>query len=151
MKTLLLSTAILSIISIGCSKDSDDGKNKNELITSASWKFSDAGIDSDRNGDINTSVASSVNDCLKDNLIVFVSNGTGTVNESANVCPNASQSTPFTWNFTNNESDLTISGNAIAGISGTFKINTLTESILRLSRDTSVMGFNVSFVVEFSH
>ena len=151
MKTLLLSAAFISLLSIGCSKDSDDGKSKNELITSASWKFSDAGVDSDRNGDINTSFASSVNDCLKDNLIVFVSNGTGTVNESANVCPNASQSTPFTWSFANNESDLTISGNAIAGISGTFKINTLTESMLRLSRDTLVMGFNVSFVVELSH
>lgn len=151
MKALVSFITLLLFISTGCSKDNNDNVNKTEVLTQSSWKFSDAGVDNDRNGTIETSVASSIDACLKDNIIVFNPNLTGTVDESTNVCAGASQTTPFNWNFTNNENSLTISGNAIAGLSGTFKINTLSSSKLSLSKDTTVMGFTVSFVVDFIH
>lgn len=151
MKPLLFSITVLLIICTGCNKDNDNNINKAEVLTQSPWKFSDAGIDNDRNGSIDNSIASSIDACLKDNIIVFNTNLTGTVDESTNVCAGASQTTPFNWNFTNNENSLNISGNAIAGLSGTFKINTLSSSKLSLAKDTTAMGFTVSFVVDFIH
>src|SRR5689334_22939443 len=92
--------AILIVVFAGCKKSSSvHVKTKTELITQNSWK-------------LNTAVAAGFGDvtsqipaCSRDNIYTFVSNGSGTINESTSVC-SPSQAGPFTWSFLNSETTL---------------------------------------------
>ena len=98
---VFLSTIILFT---ACSKDSNDNKpkTKTDLISQASWKFNSASASGF--GDVSSQIPA----CYKDNTYTFVSGGTGTVDESTNVC-SPSTAGSFTWNFANNETGLHIS------------------------------------------
>jgi len=138
---------------MSCKKDSTTSTDKTQQITSADWKYDNGGI-GDANGNIliDFSTSGSIPACSLDNTIRFISDGKGTVFENTNVCSGATASTAFNWSFSNNETILNISGGAIAGIGGSFKIKTLSDTKLSLLKDTTVTGFGaVTAIVNLKH
>ncbi|RYY10949.1 MAG: hypothetical protein EOO04_36090 [Chitinophagaceae bacterium] len=141
MRKQLYSLTILafSLITIlpSCSKDDDtpsDGP-KTELLIKSSWKFqkAEAGILGD--------VSSEIEDCIKDNLLIFVSastgatSGTGTLDEGTTKCDNADpQTRPFDWEFRNNGAVLYSSQVLFDGGSKEFNVVALNETNLVLSQ-----------------
>jgi hypothetical protein len=120
-------------------------KTKTELITQSSWKFDKAiAVGA---GDISSQVPS----CLKDNIFIFNSNGTGEVQESTDVC-NPTTASTFTWAFQSNETMLQISAALFPGGSGDFTIVTLTETNLVLSQQMTISPLPPTTVeVTFKH
>jgi hypothetical protein len=149
-KRLLLITGLFSFLLIlaGCSKDDDappTNKTKTELITQGTWKFSDAKV----NG---VSVATFLQACQKDNVLTFITGGTGTANEGATKCNAADpQSNPFNWTFQTNETLLFVSTPLFTGGSSTFTIVSLTETELVVSQNITVTGTAQNAVITFVH
>lgn len=72
-----------------------------------------------------------IQDCQKDNIITFTSNGNGTIAEGATKCNAGDPDTvPFTWSFQNNETILNISAELIAFGSNDMTLVRLTASVL---------------------
>lgn len=150
----LLSFAALGLLSaslafVSCSKDDDDNspapKTKTQLITQSTWRFSAATVGG-------SDVSAFLQACQKDNILTFASNGTGTVDEGPLKC-NAGdpQTSPFTWNFLTNETQLFISTTLFAGGSSTFNLVTLSETQLVVSQNITVSGTTQNAVVTFIH
>jgi len=137
------------VANTGCSKDDDDDnpapKTNTELLTTGTWKFSDAKV----NG---TSVSSFLETCQKDNILTFLPAGTGTAGEGATKC-NASDpdSNPFNWSFQTNETVLFVSTPFFTGGSSTFTIVSLTETQLVLSQMITISGFPQNAEITFIH
>ena len=96
--------ALLSILLFACKKSSDSNNNtpksKTDLITASLWRFDNAKV-------AGVDISGSFDDCLKDNTVTFVSNGTGTIDEGPTKCDAADpQTTSFNWSFENNESSI---------------------------------------------
>lgn len=156
MKKFLFLFAISSVALFGCDKDDDDDNKQSERTTflvQQTWKFESAGFDMGSNGSIDLDLTSQTPTCLSDNTLTFSVNGNGTMDEGATKCNAAApQSTAFTWNFTNNETEMNINGNVIPGVnSGKFKIMTLTNTQFTLSKDTVVQGIPGAAVVSLKH
>lgn len=121
-------------------------KTNTELITQSSWKFDHAtssGVD----------ISSQIPACYKDNIVAFVSNGTGTVDESTNVC-SPSNAGSFTWSFQSNETMLHLSTTLFSGGSGDFTLVSLTETNLVVSQTVILPpppGTQVTAVITFKH
>ena len=132
MKPIVI-LAISVLIFAACKKDSNNDKPKTntDFLTQATWKFSSASASGF--GD----VSSQVPDCYKDNIYTFVSDGSGNVNESTNVC-SPSTAGPFTWNFTSNETGLHISTPLFASGSSDFTIVSLTETNLIVTQTMTI-------------
>jgi hypothetical protein len=81
--TLLVSSLIMmAFIYSNCSKSDPPPPppSNSELLVRSSWKFKSASAQGI--GDVSGNIPT----CYKDNLNVFVSNGTGSVNESTDIC-----------------------------------------------------------------
>jgi len=122
----------LSFFISSCGKDDNPApaKTKTELITQSTWKFDKAmsgGFD----------VSAFVPACWKDNIAVFVNNGTGTLDESAVVCM-PSVAGAFTWAFQSNETILHLSAPLFPGGSGDFTLISLTETNLVVSQNITI-------------
>ena len=129
-------TALALVGFTGCDKDDDDtpAKTKTELLTQSSWKFQSAtasGTDITNNPAIL---------CIKDDVISFSSNGTGTVVEGVNICTPTTAGS-FTWSFQTNETMIVMSSVLFPGGSGTFTINSMTETTLTISQNVTFPGF----------
>ena len=141
MKKHRLFWAIMAALALvgftGCGKDDDDqpaAKTKTELLTQSSWKFQSAtasGTDITNNAAIL---------CIKDDVISFSSNGTGTVVEGVNICIPTTAGN-FTWSFQTNETVIVMSAAIFPGGSGTFTINSMTETTLTISQNVTFAGF----------
>jgi len=143
---LLSGLSLSLLIFSGCNKDDDPvPKTKTELITSATWKFGAATVGG-------TDVSASLPACQKDNLMTFVSTGTGSVDEGPAKC-NAGdpQTNPFTWNFASGETILHISTILFTGGSNDFTIVTINESQLVVSQIITVGGSPQNAIVTFLH
>jgi len=138
MKPSYLSLVVFlfaTLLSFSCKKsDNSKPKTKTDLITQASWKFSSANAQGV--GDITAQIP----DCYKDNIYTFMSNGSGNVNESTNVC-SPSTAGPFTWSFTNNETTLHISTTLFQGGSSDFTLITLNETSLVVSQVIAIAPY----------
>ena len=132
MKPIVI-LAISVLVFSACKKDSDNDKPKTntDLLTQASWKFSSASASGF--GD----VSSQVPDCYKDNIYTFVADGTGSTDESTNVC-SPSTAGAFTWSFMNNETTLHVSTPLFTGGSSDFTIMTLNETNLIVSQTMTI-------------
>ena len=136
---------ILCLVLASCKK-SGHVKTKTELITQSSWKFDHAtssGVD----------ISSQIPACYQDNVVAFVSNGTGTVDESTNVC-SPSNAGSFTWSFQSNETMLHLSTTLFSGGSGDFTIVSLTETNLVVSQTVILPpppGVQVTAIITFKH
>ncbi|HEX2606639.1 MAG TPA: lipocalin family protein [Flavisolibacter sp.] len=156
MKKLLL-VALSGLVFTACKKN-DSGttvQTKSDLLAKGTWKFESGGIDANKDGNVDINFASigTIPDCTLDNTITFSAGGTGIVSEGATRCdPSNPPSTPFNWSFSNSETTLNLSGNALLGLSGQFKVITLSDTRLSLSKDTTVPVFNnVAVVVNLQH
>ncbi|MEO6000072.1 MAG: lipocalin family protein [Chitinophagaceae bacterium] len=127
----------------GCSKSSS--KTRAEYLASSSWKYSAAGIDQDGNGTIDIAAPSSlVEACLTDNTITFKADKTGNIDEGSSKCDASDpQIVPFTWELSNNDTQLTLSTSIVVGIGNDAKVVEITDSRLVLSKTLTVAGFPV--------
>ena len=142
--------AIYTLIMVAmpaCDKDDDDppAKTKTELITASSWKFSAATVGG-------SDVSAFLQTCQKNNTMLFVTGGTGTVDEGATKC-NAGdpQTTSFTWNFQDSETKLYVSSVLFTGGSNTSTLVTLNETTLVLSQQIIIGGTPQTAIVTFIH
>ncbi len=146
---------IVTINAVGCKKDSSESseETKTEIITKSSWKYDNAGGDLDKNGSIDVPPPGALlQPCIIDNFIIFQANGTAIIDEGATKCdPLLTQTTAATWSFSNNETTLNLSGSGLVGLSGQFKILLLTNTQLHLSKDTTVTGIPLAFIVQLKH
>jgi Lipocalin-like domain len=132
------------VFPIACKKSSHD-KTKAELIAQSPWKFDNAKV-------AGTDVSAFLDDCDKDNTVIFATNGTGTADEGATKCNAADpQTVSFTWEFQSNETILVASAPLFPGGNGTFTIITLTESQLIVSQDIDVSGTTQNAVITLKH
>ena len=142
---LLVLFSFFTILGPACKKDDnpEPAKSKTQLISQSPWKFSTAVAGT-------VDVSSSIDACLKDNILSFATDGTGNVNESAIVC-NPSGAGGFIWTFQNNEGILYVSNALFPGGSNQFTIETLNGTYLVLSQMMTIppapaTKVNVTFV-----
>ncbi len=129
--TFILLSAALIFTGTGCQKDSAPVKTKTELITQASWKFSSA---SASGTDITNHPAIA---CIKDDVVIFSSNGTGSITEGTVVCSPTTAGS-FTWIFQSSETQLMMSSGIYPAGSGLFTITALTETSLTITQDVII-------------
>ena len=147
MKKLILKTIaaliLISFLFAACKK-SKHIKTNTELITQSSWKFDHATASGF--GDVSSQIPA----CYKDNIIAFVSNGTGTVDESTTVC-SPSNAGNFTWSFQTNETMLHLSTVLFSGGTTDFTIVSLNETNLVISQTVILPPPNaIMTTVEFT-
>lgn len=155
MKRLnLIFTVIAAGILVSCEK-SPDGKSNTELITQASWKYESASIDSDNNGSGETPLpGGTLQSCQTDNLLILNANGTGTVDEGTTKCNAADpQTAALTWSFTTNETIINFNSPVFAGVGGDFRIISLTETQLVLSKQVTLppIPLPITVIATFKH
>ena len=153
MKYLTLAICI-SLFLMSCKKDSSTTNNstKTDLITKSSWKYQDAGADLDKNGTIDLSITSQLQACETDNTLTLRADGTGTLDEGATKCdPNDPPTSDVSWSFSNNETSLNFNGAGILGVSGQFKLLSLTDTQLSFSKDTTLNGTAISLLIQLKH
>lgn len=140
MSIVLCLLAVLALT--GCKKNSSNGtsKTKTQLLTQASWKMTAIGPDVNQDGQIETN---QIEDCQKDNILTFSTNGTGTAVEGANVCAGEDATSSFAWNFKNNETVVHID----IEILGDVNIITLNETELKGYKDVPIGGGIIMRVV----
>ena len=132
MNKLILFAALFftTLLFSNCDKTDDAPPTNTDYITKSSWKFSSAkasGID----------VTAQVPACFKDNVMVFAINGTGTINEGANVCASPAPST-FTWTFQNTGTQINLNTTIVSGGSTLFTIVTLNDATLVVSQTMTI-------------
>ena len=135
MNKLVLFTAVCftTLFFSSCDKTDNLPPSNTDHITKSSWKFSSAkagGMD----------VTAQVPACFKDNTILFVANGSGTINENTTVCSPPSPST-FTWVFQNNGTEINMSTPLVSGGSGVFTIVLLNDVNLVVSQTMTIAPY----------
>jgi hypothetical protein len=137
----LLPVLALSCAFFACKKDEEP--TNTDKISSKPWYFESGGADFNADGTVDFPLASvpGVQACNLDNFATFKSDGTGITDEGGSKCSTtAPQTTNFSWGFASNETILNVSGSAFAGIGGQFKVKTLTDNNLTLTKDTTITG-----------
>jgi hypothetical protein len=140
-----------------CKKDDSSSAGttttKTTILAEQSWKFNNAGLDPNKDGTIDADVSDQVPACLKDNSVTFSTNGNGSVDEGATKCNTTDpQTLAFTWSFSSNETMINITGNAIAGKGGQYKILALSNTQFTLTKDTIVPIIGqTAFIVNLKH
>lgn len=151
----LLTLFVLVLAFSACKKDDPVVKTKTELITTGSWYFEEGGVDNDGNGTIDIQMgAGFIEACILDNYSTFSAGGTGVANEGPTKCdPAAPQTTPFTWVFTNNETEISFIGMNMFGLGSDFEVKALTETRLTLAKDTTLPGIPLprTLIAHFKH
>jgi hypothetical protein len=143
MNKLILFTALClsTLLFTNCDKNDNPPPSNTDHITKSSWKFSSAkagGID----------VTAQVPACFKDNTILFVANGTGTISEGTTVCSPPSPAS-FTWVFQNNGTEISMNTPLVSGGSGVFTIVLLNEVNLVVSQTMTIAPYPPT-TVEFT-
>jgi hypothetical protein len=144
---LLVWALSLSLAMMSCQKEDDSPapKTKTQLLTQATWKFSNATVGG-------TDVSAALQTCQKDNILSLAAAGTGTLDEGATKC-NAGdpQTSPITWSWLSGETQLSISTTLFTGGSSTFTLVSLTETQLVVSQAITVGPATQTAVVTFIH
>jgi hypothetical protein len=142
---------VLSLSFTGCKKEKDGDdtpapKTKTELITKSAWKFDNAKM---AGTDISGNAALA---CYKDNIMVFKTDLSGTIDEGANVCSTPAPAT-FTWGLQNTEAVLNISAIILPGGATGFTLVSVDEDKLVVSQNVAIppspIALNV--VLTFKH
>ncbi|MBC6492714.1 hypothetical protein ACFSQD_17840 [Flavihumibacter stibioxidans] len=151
LRLLVLPLATLIITGSSCNKDDDEpAKTKTELLTSGAWKMSAHTVnpaqDLDGDGQSDDSdVFATYDACDKDDLTSFSTNGSGIISEGATKCdPSDPASYPFTWQWSNNETVLSLLGED-------FTLIELTSSTLKVSFSYSDAGSTYTETLTFTH
>ena len=135
MNKLILATILCftALFFTDCNKNDNPTPSSTDYITKSSWKFSSAkagGAD----------VTAQVPACFKDNTMLFLINGTGTINENSTICSPASPSN-FTWVFQNNGTEINLSTRIVTGGSTVFTIVLLNDVNLVVSQTMTIAPY----------
>jgi hypothetical protein len=152
--TLLLLPMVIIAFSHCKKEDQQPEKTKRELLTAGAWVHESSGVDVDKNGTIELSLeAAGVPQCRLDNVLTFRSDNTAVADEGVAKCNTADpQTTQFNWQFADNETALSFSGNVFTQLNGRFTIRTLNATSLSLSKDTTIAPLgNVAVIVNLKH
>ena len=143
MNKLILASVLCltTLFFTNCDKNDNPPPSNTDYITKSSWKFSSAKAGG-------TDVTGQVPACFKDNTILFVANGTGTISEGTTVCSPASPAS-FTWVFQNNSTELNLNTPLISGGSTVFTIVLLNDVSLVVSQNMTIAPFPPT-LVEFT-
>ena len=119
------------MICVACKKDNKE--NRMDLISSGNWKMIaftvNPGYDYDVDGDIDTDIFAVTDNCEKDNLYLFKTNGALELNEGTLKCDVGDPQVYSTdWEFSNNERDILIAGDA-------YHIEEISSTRLKISQD----------------
>jgi hypothetical protein len=142
--------AFVFFIIAGCNKGSDlditpAPLTKTEMLSTGTWKFTVAysgGVD----------VTAFLPACQKDNILTFVTDGTGNVNEGLTKCNSGDpQTNPITWTFNTGETTVTISSTLFTGGSNLNTIVALTDVSLALSQTITISGTPQTVILNFVH
>ena len=132
--------AIIFLFLTACSKKEDTLSNT-EKLTSGTWKNTAAMYDNDGNGTYETDEYANIAACYKDNYFTFFTGGTMEINEGPAKCdPADPQTETITWQFSNNETSITIGGD-------TYELLELNNSALKLKQ---VLGAGRSALIIFA-
>ena len=108
MKYLLLSLATVFLLA-SCSKPSDT-KSREDMLRNGKWRVS-GGTEKYKNingHDTTVSILSMLQDCQKDNYMVFGQNYTGYANYGSNKCsPSEPDQTTFNWYLDDSKNNIT--------------------------------------------
>jgi hypothetical protein len=123
-KTTLLGIALIATLAFftSCSKDSTTTttESNTQKLVGKNWFMSAAILNpgiSDGMGGTITDFYALMDDCEKDNFMNFKADGTYISDEGILICDTTSaQTTPGTWKFTNNETNLLIDDSTNLGI-----------------------------------
>lgn len=100
----------LCMILFSCDKE-DAGSSKTETLTNGSWKMRAYMTDYNKDGVYEENTFAFLEDCYKDNIYSFNSNGNLNIYEGRSKCTSIDpQTTTSTWNFQDNESSLQFGG-----------------------------------------
>lgn len=128
-----------------CNKNDNPPPSNTDYITKSSWKFDKAMSGS-------TDVSGFINACYKDNVMIFLANGNGTLDEGTTKCNSGDpQTVNFTWNFTNNGGTLNVTAGVFAGQSGAFKVIAINDTQMILEGTVSTPSGNVTGQIYFKH
>lgn len=127
----LLLPAVFAMAS-GCSKDKDEPKSAEQLLTRRAWKLVSLGLDENYNNMIDPS-EESIRECDLDNIYHFFPNGTGVWEDKGVTCGTGVTESPFTWKLVNNNT-------AIDFLNGVAKIYKLTEDELWIYFEIEVVN-----------
>lgn len=141
--SLVSCLAIWVLLFTNCQKDDTPppaSKTNTQRMTQAPWKFSSATVSG-------VNVSSSLQTCQKDNILTFLTGVTGSMDEGATKC-NASdpQTSPFNWNFANNETKVHISTVLFTGGITDFNLVSISDTQLVLSQVINAQTVVVTFV-----
>ncbi|MBO9199123.1 MULTISPECIES: hypothetical protein [Niastella] len=161
MKNYVFALLSIGIILYACNKDddkkSDDTNAKMQLITTATWKYDTVGLDTDKDGKIDQpipAIVGGVQACDKDNTITFKSDSTGVLSNGTIKCNSTDPATvAFRWWFKDNGATL-YSPDPLFGssFSGNFKVGELSNTRLRILKDTSFAPYgNFTLVLDLKH
>jgi hypothetical protein len=135
-KIILLVLISLPFWFLACEKEkSAKAPTKTEILSSQPWKFDKATV-------AGQDIGSQIPACYQDNLFTLKADKTGIIDESINVCTPSSAGT-FTWRFSTNEDSLILSVPLVAGFSGSFKIDSISATVLKLSQTVNVPPINL--------
>jgi len=135
-KNSLLVLISLLFCFLACQKEkSAKAPTKVEILSSQVWKFDKATV-------AGQDISNQIPVCYQDNLFTLKADKTGSIDESTNVCTPSSAGT-FTWRFSTGEDSLIISIPLVAGFSGSFKIDSISMTVLKLSQTVNVPPINL--------
>ncbi len=124
---------------IACKKDKK--LSPAELITSNTWKIDTIALDMDGNNEMDTPLLFPLSSCEKDDLITFSSDNTGIYSDGPTKCSEDDpDSTPFEWEFKNDNKILYISGNLNDLLKGDVDIVLLNDNTLTLAKKVDLGG-----------
>jgi hypothetical protein len=103
--------AILFSSGITCKKDKEDSmvqlKSPVELLTRKTWVLKSYGFDDNGNNVVDPE-EELIEDCQKDNIYIFKTDGTGVYSDNALICGNGVPDNEFSWRFAEQETAIDI-------------------------------------------
>jgi hypothetical protein len=141
---LLLMTAVI----VSCDKDDDDPTQRESLLTAREWKITDITRKKITDPATDSSILKA---CTTDDRLVFTFGGHGyQLRDNTTKCDTSIFAYGNgNWNFSNNETDLQLSGGARAQ---KWKVLTLNDSILKVEwRDSISTTNNVLKVISLKN
>lgn len=143
-----LLTGILATGLLACNKDTDqpNGNSKTSLLTTGTWKLKAATI----NG---ADAMATLQDCQKDNITLYATNGNGSMNEATLKCnPADPDVVAFTWLWKNSETILSVSSPLITYGNNDMTLDRLTSTQLIITMAyTPPFGPSRQIALEFQH
>jgi hypothetical protein len=136
MKKILLSCAALCLIIASCKKKESD-PSRSDMLSNGKWKMTAGTATYSFGGATNTDdIYAGFADCEKDNLLIFRSDKVLIQDEGATKCnsTDSQQTVSGNWALMENDSKLYFGDTTL----GTFTINTLDASTLKVSSNSSI-------------